>query len=160
MYDLAIDKLAAAGYKQYEISNFAKPSFECQHNLNYWVNGSYVGIGPSAASYIGGTRTKNISDIDKYIEIVNKGNLPIEESETLSAVERACETAVLNLRRISGINLSQFKQQTDFDALKLFAEPIERFVKMGILEKDENKISIARDALAVADSILCEFSQI
>ena len=73
MYELTIDSLAKAGFKQYEISNFARPGFECRHNLNYWANAPYLGIGPAAGSYWQGKRTLNIADIKKYIEAIEKG---------------------------------------------------------------------------------------
>lgn len=158
MYELAIDELAQAGIDQYEISNFARRGFECMHNLNYWANGSYVGIGPSATSYLHGTRRMNFADIEKYVRAVTKSDSTIESSETLSDLERACETAVLNLRRRCGIDLAEFESQTGYDALKLFAEPIQRYKKIGLVEKSPGKISLTRQALGIADSILCDFA--
>jgi oxygen-independent coproporphyrinogen-3 oxidase len=158
MYELTIDELARAGIDQYEISNFAKQGFECRHNLNYWANGNYAGIGPDATSYLDGTRSSNFADIDKYVRAVTSGESTIESSETLSGLERACETAVLNLRRRRGIELAQFKSQTDYDALELFAEPIRRYRKLGLIEKDSDRVLLTRGALGIADSILCDFA--
>ena len=155
MYELAIDKLTSAGFGQYEISNFAKKGFQCKHNLVYWSNQQYIGIGPSAASYYNGKRTTNIADIERYIECGE-----IVESEIPKDIEIACETAVLNLRRIRGINLAQFKEQTGFDAAKIFAEPIERYLKMGLMKKNNNAVSLTRSALPIADSVLTDFSAI
>ena len=158
MFELAIDELARAGIEQYEISNFARHGFECRHNLNYWANGSYTGIGPGAASYLHGTRSSNFADIDKYVRAVTSGESTVESSETLSGLERACETAVLNLRRRRGIDLAQFKSQTGYDSLQLFAEPIRRYRKLGLIEKDSGRVSLTRQALGIADSILCDFT--
>jgi oxygen-independent coproporphyrinogen-3 oxidase len=158
MFELTIDELARAGIEQYEISNFARGGFECRHNLNYWANGSYAGIGPDATSYLDGTRSSNFADIDKYVRAVTKGESTIESSETLSDLERACETAVLNLRRRRGIDLTQFKSQTGYDALELFAEPIRRYQKLGLIEKSPGNVSLTRPALGIADSILCDFA--
>jgi len=158
MFELTIDELAAAGIDQYEISNFAREGFECKHNLNYWANGSYIGIGPDATSYLHGTRSTNFADIDKYALAIAQGESTIESSETLSDLERACETAVLNLRRRRGIDLDQFKNQTGYDALELFAEPIRRYHKLGLIEKSPGKVSLMRQALGIADSILCDFA--
>lgn len=160
MYELTIDELTLAGIDQYEISNFARHGFECKHNLNYWANGSYAGIGPGATSYLHGTRSSNFADIDKYVRAVTNGESTVESGETLSGVERACETAVLNLRRRRGIDLTEFKSRTDFDALKLFAEPIRRYQKLGLIEKDSGRVSLTRQALGIADSILCDFALI
>jgi oxygen-independent coproporphyrinogen-3 oxidase len=158
MFELTIDELAQAGIDQYEISNFAKHGFECRHNLNYWANGSYAGIGPDAASYLHGTRSSNFADIDKYVRAVTSGESAFESSETLSGLERACETAVLNLRRRRGIDLAQFENQTGYDALELFAEPIRRYQEMGLIEVNSGGVWLTRQALGIADSILCDFA--
>ena len=160
MYEMTIDKLARAGIKQYEISNFAQPGFECRHNLNYWANGSYIGIGPAATSYLNGTRSTNVADINKYVEVVANGENPVATSETLGDLERACETAVLNLRRRCGIDLAQFKRQTGFDALELFEEPIKTYRKRGFIKKQHGRIFLTREALGIADSILCDFAAV
>jgi len=158
MFELTIDELAQAGIDQYEISNFARHGFECRHNLNYWANGSYAGIGPDAASYLHGTRSSNFADIDKYVRAVTSGESTVESSETLSGLERACETAVLNLRRRCGIDPAQFKSRTGYDALQLFAEPIRRYRKLGLIEMNSGRVSLTRQALGIADSILCDFA--
>ncbi|HUT28357.1 MAG TPA: radical SAM family heme chaperone HemW [Sedimentisphaerales bacterium] len=158
MYELAIDELAAAGMEQYEISNFARRGFECRHNLNYWANGGYIGIGPGASSYLQGTRSTNYADIGKYVEAVRSGASTAATSETLGGLERACETAVLNLRRRCGIDLAQFQRQTGFDAMELFAEPIGTYQERGLMKKENGRVFLTRQALAIADSVLCDFA--
>jgi len=158
MYELTIDELEQAGIDQYEISNFARNGFECRHNLNYWANGSYAGIGPGATSYMHRARSTNFADMDKYVRSITNSESIIESSETLNDLERACETAVLNLRRRCGIELAQFKNQTGYDAFELFAEPILRYRKMGLIEMDAGRIWLTRLALGIADSILCDFA--
>jgi len=160
MYELAIDEFEKAGFKQYEISNFAKPGFECKHNLNYWLNKPYLGIGPSAGSFWEGKRTLNIADIEKYIELIEAGADAIEESEIPNDIEFACQTAVLNLRMRAGIDLKEFKHRTGLDALELFAEPVSRYKKMGLIETSEDGFHLTRGALPIADSVLCDFSSI
>jgi oxygen-independent coproporphyrinogen-3 oxidase len=158
MYETTIDELENAGFKQYEISNFARPGFECKHNLNYWRNLPYIGIGPAAGSYWQGKRTLNIADIKKYIDGVEQGSTVTDESETPDNTQIACETAVLNLRRRCGIILDEFKNQTGFDAMKLFAEPIGRYRELGLIEATDGRLFLTRDALPIADSVLCDFS--
>jgi oxygen-independent coproporphyrinogen-3 oxidase len=160
MYELTIDELARAGIDQYEISNFARDGFQCRHNLNYWANGSYIGIGPGATSYLQGARSKNYADISKYAEAVRSDAGTIESSETLSEQERACETAVLNLRRRRGIDLVEFNIRTGFDAMQLFAEPIRRYQKLGLINTDHGRVFLTRQAFGIADSILCDFATI
>jgi oxygen-independent coproporphyrinogen-3 oxidase len=160
MYETAIDELERAGLQHYEISNFAKDSFQCRHNLNYWANGSYIGIGPAATSYINGTRSTNFSDIGKYVEAIETGRSAAAETETLTGLERACETAVLNLRRRYGINLAEFKIRTGFDAMQLFAAPIRLYHKQGLINTENGHVFLTRNALAIADSILCDFAAV
>lgn len=158
MYETTIDELEKAGFEQYEISNFAKPGFECKHNLNYWANNPYLGIGPAAGSYWNGKRTLNIADIKKYINGVEQGTAVTDESETPDSIQIACETAVLNLRRRCGIILDEFEKQTGFDAMKLFAEPIAKYLNLGLIEAADGQLFLTRDALPIADSVLCDFS--
>jgi oxygen-independent coproporphyrinogen-3 oxidase len=160
MYETAIDILEQAGFEQYEISNFAKPGFECKHNLNYWANYPYIGIGPAAGSYWQGKRTLNIADINKYIEAIEKDADPAAETETPNRIETACQTAVLNLRRRNGINLEEFKKQTGYDAFELFSQPISKYKKLGLIEQVDGRLFLTREALPIADSILCDFSAV
>ena len=81
MYNHTIDYLAGHGYEHYEISNFALPGFKCIHNLNYWNRGEYIGAGAGAHSFVNGVRTKNIADVNKYIDSLNSGI--IHETESL-----------------------------------------------------------------------------
>lgn len=100
---------------QYEISNFAKNGFRCRHNLLYWNNCSYIGLGPSTVSYINNIRSKNISCLHAYIRSKEQGKDPIEYKEELSPFKRAKETASLNIRMLEGIDFLDFKKRTGFD---------------------------------------------
>lgn len=160
MYETAIDTLASAGLAQYEISNFAKPGFECRHNQKYWANDEYVGIGPAAASWFDGVRWSNVADINEYLGAIS-GNrkLRIDEHKPGPA-ERACETAVLNLRRARGIVLYDYRMRTGFDAMELFRAVIQRYAKAGMLKVEGGRVFLTREALPVADSVLCEFASV
>ncbi|MBL7107034.1 MAG: radical SAM family heme chaperone HemW [Phycisphaerae bacterium] len=160
MYERAIEILKDAGFGQYEISNFAKPGFECCHNHIYWANGDYIGIGPSATSYIGGVRSTNIGDIGKYISLIAENKSASVSSERVSTVERACQSAVLNLRRRRGIIIEEFKKSTGFAPLELFADAIETHVKSGLLEVNSYAIFLRTEALFISDSVLCDFAAI
>ncbi len=97
LFDKARDFLDRHGFVHYEISNFAKPGYECRHNLNYWRGGEYVGLGPSAASHIEGKRYKNKADLEAYLSHPTK---QIIEEEILPPAEKAAEEAMLRLRLI------------------------------------------------------------
>lgn len=158
MYETAIDDLKKAGFVQYEISNFAKEGFQCRHNLFYWANKPYIGIGPAAASYWQGRRTTNVAHIEKYIQWIQDCQDAATETETPGEIEIACETAVLNLRRRTGIDLAEFKNQTGFDALDLFTEAIKTNEQLGLIKKSGGRIYLTRKALPIADSVLCDFA--
>lgn len=157
MYETTIETLCPAGFKQYEISNFAKPGLACRHNLRYWQNREFVGVGPAAASWYNRRRTENAADIAQWMDCVLRGEFAFDEVQMPDAQQIACETAILNLRTVSGICLAEFRQQTGFDALVLFAEPIGRHLAGGWLEKTAGHLRLTRKSLAVADSILCDF---
>ncbi|MGE5294030.1 MAG: radical SAM family heme chaperone HemW [Solirubrobacterales bacterium] len=162
MYEEAIERLEQAGLRQYEISNFARPGYECRHNQGYWVNRPYVGIGPAAASYLttaaGGRRITNDADIERYLAAVEGGRTAPAETQTIGPDDVVCETAVLNLRQREGIDLAEFRRRTGRDAMETFTEPIERYRKMGLMEVAGRAVRLTRQALPIADTILCDFS--
>jgi len=158
MYELAIDFLNSAGFAQYEISNFARNGFACVHNQGYWRNRPYIGIGPAAGSYFQGKRTLNVPNIRRYIEKIQAGADAYEQHEQPDRNERICETAVLNLRRREGVDLAAFQQSTGADFLEVFYDPVRRYEGQGLIESSPGKVRLARKALAVADSILCDFA--
>jgi oxygen-independent coproporphyrinogen-3 oxidase len=120
MYEAAMDRLPRRGFGQYEISNFAKGSaFGCRHNMSYWENNPYIGLGASAVSYTGTVRAKNVSSVRKYIERYKYGTSLIESSEKLSPVRRAKETAAIKIRTRDGINFKRFKNKTGYDLPRL-----------------------------------------
>ncbi|MBE0537210.1 MAG: radical SAM family heme chaperone HemW [Phycisphaerae bacterium] len=160
MYDIGIETLAQAGYGQYEISNFAKPGFECRHNLRYWANEPFIGIGPSAASFYRGRRTTNIADVRAYVDGINAGTPMLVDAQVPGEIQVACETAVLNLRRMEGIDLEHFREQTGYDAAELFAGEIEEHRKAGLLKVADGHIRLTRQAFAIADRVLSDFSTV
>ena len=119
MYKESIKYLAKFKYRHYEISNFAKLGFESKHNMNYWYGYPYLGLGPSAVSYLGGIRQKNTSSVTDYIDKLNRGITTVVFSETLSKKRRAKELAALKIRTYEGISFDWFKENTGFDFLNL-----------------------------------------
>ncbi|MEN6385627.1 MAG: radical SAM family heme chaperone HemW [Phycisphaerales bacterium] len=155
MYEMTIDVLAGAGIEQYEISNFAKPGFECKHNITYWQNDYYIGIGPAACGYIEGLRYENINDINKYIEQKDKK----AEKTVISEIEKACQTAVLGLRLVKGIDLNEYQQKTGYDIFKIFKNSMEKNLKANLLQIKDNRLSLTRSALPIADTVLSDFAE-
>lgn len=160
MYELAIDLLPSAGFAQYEISNFAREGFECRHNLGCWENRPYIGIGPSAASYWRSERTVNVADIDAYVRRIEAGLSATETRQTPDRNDYICETAVLNLRTRRGIDPIVFQRRTGVDFRQIFGAPLRRYERAGLIESDGERVRLTRQALAVADSVLCDFSSL
>jgi len=103
MDEAAQRMLGDAGYERYEVSNYAKPGYACRHNLLYWTNGEYLGLGPSAQSYLDGTRFGNVADLAAYDTSLAANRLPIEDRTRLSEKEQLRDAVIFGLRLIQGI---------------------------------------------------------
>jgi oxygen-independent coproporphyrinogen-3 oxidase len=158
MYAHTIDRLAEAGLAQYEISNFARAGHESRHNLVYWANDAYFGVGLGAARYMRGVRSSNTRDLLAYLRRIEAGDDPTGPTETLDAESRARESAVLMLRRTQeGIDRGDFLVRTGFDLDHLAGSILARTIDQGLLEDDGERVRLTRSGLFLADSVLCEF---
>lgn len=120
MYLWMVDRLAQAGYGQYEISNFARPGFESRHNLKYWLGEEYMGFGPSAHSYFGGRRYSFVRDLDIYVNGVLHNGKIIDESSLVNRRERGREYLMLRMRTVRGVEESEYRRTfyMNFDPLE------------------------------------------
>jgi oxygen-independent coproporphyrinogen-3 oxidase len=157
MYETAIEFLSAEGYRHYEISNFARPGKECRHNLTYWRNEPYLGVGPSAAGYVDGLRYKNLSDLTAYSAAVNAGRLPRQEQERLDPDRQARETAMLALRLTDGLSRADFARRFDRDPEEFFADAVRKNAADGLLEVTDDAIRLTRRGLLLADMVIRDF---
>jgi oxygen-independent coproporphyrinogen-3 oxidase len=150
------DRLGAAGYRHYEISNYARPGFECRHNLLYWGAGEYVGCGPSAHSHWNGVRSGNVRDLHAYTGALLNGRSPRDFEERLEPEAKARETLVMALRRLTGVRRDTFRRQTGFDYLDLCGEPIRRFGQMGLLDANEDRVRLTEEGVFVSNALFAE----
>mgnify|MGYP005852862365 CR=1 FL=1 len=157
MYEATIDDLAAAGLPQYEISNYARPGAECRHNLVYWRNEPYLGIGPSAAGFVDETRYRNVPDTAAYVAAITAGRSPRVEEERLDPLARQRETAMLGLRLRAGIDRAAFRARFGVDATDTFATVIARYVADELLEVTDTHIRLTRRGVLVADRVAADF---
>src|SRR5436305_10370345 len=111
MYEYADERLAAAGYRNYEISNWALPGHESRHNLTYWQNLPYIGMGAGAYSFFGGRRFSNVREPLEYIKLLKAQRMPVAESEEVERTQAMAETAFLALRTAMGLHLPTFEQR-------------------------------------------------
>jgi oxygen-independent coproporphyrinogen-3 oxidase len=158
MYEFIIVYLAMHGYTQYEISNFAKPGFECRHNLKYWQCEPYIGLGLAAHSYFGGARYNNTSDFDEYIELTksNAGSA-VAEKIVLDKRDLITEYIIMGLRLCKGIELHIFKELFDVEITDLFSDDIAKHIANGFLRLHNGRLSFTRQGISVSNSILCDF---
>jgi putative oxygen-independent coproporphyrinogen III oxidase len=111
MYECTAAMLARAGYRRYEISNFALPGSECKHNLNYWGRGEYLGLGPAAWSFVRGRRYHNIADSGEYAKRMGAGISALAGSEVPGQEQASRETLLLSLRTMKGLDLDSFRKE-------------------------------------------------
>jgi oxygen-independent coproporphyrinogen-3 oxidase len=156
MYTAAMDRLATAGFEQYEISNHARPGYRCKHNETYWANEAYFGFGVGAASYVRGVRRLNTRDLRGYLRRAMSGELTHFQSEELPPRERAVETVAVQLRRAAGIDRAAFRTQTGFDLDAVAGPGVARLADLGMLCDDGARVALTRQGKCVADAVIQE----
>jgi len=158
MYLSAIDTLAAAGFRQYEISNFAKPGCECRHNRMYWRNQPYIGVGPSAAGYVDGRRYKNVADIAGYIRMIDRQGHAEAESEIVEGETLMHELLLMQLRLNEGLSIDDFRARTGVDPRTAFNGALSRLTDLGLVWISPTHIALTRQGRLVADAVMVELS--
>lgn len=155
----ARDRLGEAGFVRYEVSNFARPGFECRHNLNYWRNGEYLGVGASAASYLGGVRGANVASWREYETRILAGADACATSERLAPHAAAGEEVMLRLRLAEGLSLAALGARWGIDASARWGGLVRRYTAAGLLVRspDGDRIALSERGLEVADAVLAEF---
>ena len=157
MYAHTIDRLARAGLAQYEISNFAATGQESRHNLVYWANDAYFGVGLGAARYVRGVRSVNTRDLPTYLRRLEAGRDATGPTETLDPEGRARETATLMLRRtILGLDRADFAARTGFDLERLCGPAIGKHRAAGLLEDNGRRVRLTPEGIFLADSVFCD----
>ncbi|HXD88373.1 MAG TPA: radical SAM family heme chaperone HemW [Urbifossiella sp.] len=156
MYEFVMDRLAAAGFEHYEISNFARPGQRCRHNERYWANEAYFGFGVGAARYVHGVRELNVRDTKLYVRRMLAGESPVFQSEQLGLCDRAFETIGTQLRRADGIDRDRFELQTGLSLDDLVGAPLAKLIGLGLLSDDGQCIRLTRRGKCVADAIIEE----
>ncbi len=150
-------RLTEAGMPPYEISNYASPGEECRHNLLYWTGGNYVGLGPSAASHVEGHRFRNRPHLGEWEQALAEDKLPITDYEVLAPLQRAGERVMLMLRLTRPIDFADFAARTGYDARVLFADPLTRFARAGLIARDEAGFALTERGVDLADALASEF---
>jgi oxygen-independent coproporphyrinogen III oxidase len=150
MYDWSLDFLENAGYEHYEISNWALPGLRSSHNMIYWQNSEYIGIGAAAASYLNGKRWKNICNISAYVQKIGARENPVDEIETIDSDKKLSEEIILKLRCMPGMCITR-------EITQKYGHTIEQLVNKELLEICGKNIRLTRRGLLLANIVMKEF---
>ncbi len=157
MFQDTIEILQSAGYQQYEISNYARPGFESLHNLNYWDNGEYLGLGAGASSYLNGERFKNTLLPSRYIREVQTRGSAVKSTEKLAPLNAMGETIMLGLRRLKGIAIEDFENRFQISFKNVYGKVIDPLLNEGLITLNQNHMALSRKGLNLADSVILKF---
>ena len=156
MFEYIIAELERAGFEHYEISNFSKPDFESRHNLMYWDNAEYYGIGAGASGYVDGVRYKNHGPIRHYLSAVEEGNARITE-EHLSQKDQMEEEMFLGLRKKSGVSMSRFDEKFGRSFEGLYGEIVRDLVQQGLMQIEGDRVRMTKRGLFLGDTVAERF---
>jgi oxygen-independent coproporphyrinogen-3 oxidase len=156
MLDTTRHMVSGAGIDRYEISNYAKPGFQCRHNINYWRNGSYIGLGPGAVACLGGTRYTSVADVNQYCELMENRREVWLEKETLEPEAAFRETIIMGLRMIDGVSLKDARHRFGIDVAEYYGDTLERLIRQGLLETVLGHLRLTAQGLLLADTVMAE----
>ncbi len=157
MYETAVELTSAAGYEQYEISNFALAGRECRHNLIYWHNEEYLGFGVGAASYVDGVRWSNVKDRDRYIRAASGGCLPPGYTEQLDPRAALGEEIMLRLRLAEGFSSSELGRKYNLDPEVVYSDTVELFLSEGLLARQNGSLRLTPRGRLLANEVCRRF---
>jgi oxygen-independent coproporphyrinogen-3 oxidase len=151
-YEMAQERLGAAGYHHYEISNWAKPAYESKHNLKYWRREPYLGFGAGAHSFSGTERWANPHDAAAYVGAMQGGRLPVEQHETLTAESALEEELFLGLRQLDGIDLGRIEREYG----TTLAGKFDPLALAGLVKRDGSRAWLAPEKLSISNEVFVE----
>ena len=156
MFEYIIAELERAGFEHYEISNFSKQGFESRHNLMYWDNAEYYGIGAGASGYVDGIRYKNHGPIRHYLKAIEEGNARINE-EHLSPREQMEEEMFLGLRKKSGVSMARFEEKFGRSFQELYGDIVKDLIQQGLMQLDGDHVRMTKRGLFLGDTVAERF---
>ncbi|MFS2259672.1 radical SAM family heme chaperone HemW [Bacillus safensis] len=157
MYELVMDEMERHGLKQYEISNYAKPGFESQHNLTYWSNEDYFGFGAGAHGYVDGIRNVNAGPVKHYLELIDQTGFPYKETHQVTKAEQIEEEMFLGLRKIEGVKSADFQAKYGAAPEALFSTVLEDLEEKGLIVKDDKGMRLTRKGKLLGNEVFQAF---
>ncbi len=156
MFHAARGLLQKKGYSYYEISNYAKPGFECKHNIVYWKNQCYIGLGAGAHSYFNNKRYHNQETIEAYLSCINEEKSPIKNILAVSKNDEISETMFLGLRLIDGMAVEEFKNRFGVTPLDIYPAVIPKLQRDGLIIYDNKRIVLTTKGVDLANIVFQE----
>lgn len=157
MYENTHDILKEYGYEQYEISNYAKKGYACRHNIGYWERISYLGLGLGAASLMEEQRFSNTVDLKEYLQYSQKPRIIRKNLQKLSAEDAMEEFMILGLRMCRGVSEEDFQRNFGKEMTDIYGQVIEKYMKMGFLQKKDRYVALTRKGISVSNVIMADF---
>lgn len=157
MYHFIINKLTANGYIQYEISNFAKEGYVCQHNLVYWEKEDYLGIGLGAHGCVEHARPYNVTVLEDYYQLIDDNKLPIKGKDVIDLKDDIFETIILSLRLNKGLNLQAFEEKYHFNFIEKYQDIVEGLLKDELIRVDDTHMSLTSLGRDLSNQVFIKF---
>jgi oxygen-independent coproporphyrinogen-3 oxidase len=151
--------LDRAGFNRYEISNYARPGCQCRHNINYWQNGEYIGLGAGAVAFLDGTRYTAIADAEQFCEILERienGREVWTEKEKLDRDAAFRETVITGLRMTAGVSLPELTDRFALNAESSYGETLHRLIRQGMLHIVDDRLQLTAQGFLLADAVMAE----
>lgn len=157
MWEVTEETLSRRGYQRYEISNYALPGKECRHNLTYWYNLPYLGLGAGAHGYLGKTRYANHEDLGTYIRLISKGELPRAWEERQTPEQERLDTIIMGMRLRRGLSRKVFQQRFQISFDQLYGTQLEEMKRQGLIGDDGENIFLTGRGRLLANYVLSHF---
>ncbi|MCE0613986.1 radical SAM family heme chaperone HemW, partial [Clostridioides difficile] len=159
MYEYTINYLKSKGYNQYEISNYSKEGYNCEHNILYWECEHYIGIGAGASGYINENRYNNVESLEDYHLSLVKREKPIQENEILSEKDMIEEKIFMGLRMNKGIKFEDFKKKFGIDFREKYNKQIEMLLARKLINQSFEGIQLTQKGREISNSVFIEFME-
>ena len=157
MFTMLIEQMESKGRKRYEISNFATPGHESIHNLIYWENATYAGVGAGAHGYVDGIRYSNIGPITKYMEKTALGERPVQQTHLVTEMEAMEEEMFLGLRKSNGVSVSLFQEKFGKSLEEVYGETLQSLIKDGLVERLDDAVKLTHRGVYRGNDVFQQF---
>jgi oxygen-independent coproporphyrinogen-3 oxidase len=154
MFEHAQEFLVTRGYEQYEISNYARKGFQSRHNITYWENGSYIGLGSGAVSCFSGLRIQNEKDPKRFIDMITMEQQPFQEAEFLPLYARFRESVIMGLRMTAGVSITLLEKKFGITPVEYYGEILESLLRQELLEERDNRLRLTKRGMLLANRVM------